>query len=377
MHEARLDSLARVLVGYCARVKRGDLVTIVSVPEAMPAVEATYRAVILAGGHPSFHVRSERLSNLIVRHGNDSQLRHVCPFERHRLEHCDVLMVLRHQLPPEGADLDPLRVAASQAARKPLITMSLRRKAEGATRYVMTDLPTPAAATAAGMSLDDYTEWFYRAGMLHLADPIAAWRALDTQHQKAIAFLNGKGELRFRAPASDGLGGSRAHDGTDLTVNVEGHPWISCAGGDNFPDGEIYSGPRTANGIVNYSFPSDFRGRTVDGIRLKFRDGRVVEASATRNEDYLIAMLDQDAGARVMGEIAIGTNEHITRSVSNPFFDEKIGGTFHAAVGAGYPETGNTNESGLHWDMVCDLRRGGTIHADGTLFHRDGAFIGM
>ena len=177
--------------------------------------------------------------------------------------------------------------------------------------------------------------------------------------------------MHFKAPARDG------HDGTDLRVNVDKEKsiWINCSGGENFPDGEVFCGPQDANGHVNYTFPGVYNGREVEGIRLEFKDNRVVDASATKNEEFLFAMLDQDEGARNMGEIAIGTNYSIKEFSKNTLFDEKIGGTFHAAVGMGYPESGSTNESALHWDMVCDLREGGTISADGEVFHKDGKFL--
>jgi len=134
--------------------------------------------------------------------------------------------------------------------------------------------------------------------------------------------------------------------------------------------------------VVNFTLPAVFRGREIDGIRLKFRGGRVVEASAAKNEPYLIALLDQDGGARVAGEVALGTNYNLS-FVKNAFFDEKLGGTFHIALGAGYPQSGNTNESGLHWDIVSDLRPGaafsgspgGAIEADGEIIQRDGLFV--
>jgi aminopeptidase len=144
----------------------------------------------------------------------------------------------------------------------------------------------------------------------------------------------------------------------------------------NFPDGEVFTGPieDATEGVVCYSFTAPYNGREVEGIRLRFKGGRVVDASATKNEDYLIKMLDQDKGARVLGEIAIGTNYRIQRGVKHTLFDEKIGGTFHAAVGASIKESGGKNESGLHWDMVCDLRKGGTIEADGKVISRNGQF---
>jgi aminopeptidase len=279
--------------------------------------------------------------------------------------------------------IDPRKAALHQAARRGLLTMGLQKLAEGSQRYVLTEIPSHAAAQAADMSLSDYEDWVFRAGFLHLPDPLSAWRKLHEQTERAISFLRTESTLRFRAPPNDRSGGGHRHDGTDLTVDVSGRNWSNLSGGANFPDGEVETGPRTADGIVNYTFPSTYRGKEVEGIRLKFRDGRVIEASAAKNEDYLIQLLDQDEGARVMGEIAIGTNYQLTEGGRNTFFDEKIGGTFHAAVGAGYPQTGNTNQSGLHWDMVCDLRPGGafpgspggTIHADGELIQKDGRFV--
>lgn len=384
MREPRLDTLARVLVQHCTSVKEGDLVTVVGDPRAMAAVEAIFEAVLRAGGHPSFHTRSEGIQELMLRHGSDEQICHVCPFEEFRLAKCDVLIVLIH---PRNTrylgGIDARKAAMAQAARRGLITMSLQRQAEGSVRYVATEIPSDSAAQDAEMSLTDYADWVYRAGFLHLPDPVAAWKRLEAQQERARLYLQGTSTLRFRAPGRDASHGGRAHDGTDLTVDVSGRTWVNCAGRGNFPDGEVFSGPRGAEGVVNFTFPSVFRGREVDGVRLRFKGGRVVEASAAKNEEFLLAMLDQDDGARVMGEIAIGTNYELKGTTRNAFFDEKIGGTFHLAVGAGYPETGNANESGLHWDLVCDLRPGaeypgspgGTIHADGVLIQRDGQFV--
>jgi len=168
-----------------------------------------------------------------------------------------------------------------------------------------------------------------------------------------------------------------------VTVDVSGMTWVNHSGGENFPDGEVETGPRGVDGVVNYTFPAIYKGKEVEGIRLRFKSGRVVEASATKNEDYLISLLDQDEGARTAGEVALGTNYQLKGFTKNTFFDEKIGGTFHIAVGAGYPESGNRNESALHWDMVCDLRPGGafpgspggSLHADGELIQQDGRFV--
>lgn len=383
MRDPRLDKLADVLVRHCTAVRNGDLVTIVAVPGSLSAVEPVFEAVLRAGGHPSLHPHRDWTQELLLRHGSDEQIAHVSPFEEHRMATCDVYIVL--MCPTNTRYLgriDPRKAAMAQAARRELMKRSMQRAAEGKLRWTGTEIPGNAAAQEAEMSLTDYEDFVFRAGFLHLPDPLAAWRALEEQHQRALFRLRTVSSLRFQAPASDGSHGRR-HDGTDLTVDVSGRSWVSCAAGTNFPDGELYSGPRGVDGVVNFTYPAVYGGREVDGVRLKFRGGRVVDASAAKNEDFLITLLDQDAGARVAGEIAIGTNYHIGQYVKNVFFDEKIGGTFHLALGAGYPETGNTNESGLHWDMVCDLRRGcsfagspgGTVHADGELIQQEGRFV--
>lgn len=383
MRDPRLDKLADVLVQHCTAVRKGELVTIVAVPGALPGVEPVFEAVLRAGGHPSFHPHREWLQEALLRHGSDEQIGHVSPFEEYRLNHCDVYIVL--MCPGNTrflSGIDPRKVALAQSARRTLMKITMQRAAEGKLRWSATEIPGNAAAQDADMSLTDYEDFVFRAGFLHLADPVGAWRDLGRQHDRAIEFLSRRQTLHFRAPAGEDARGRR-HDGTDLMVDLSGRTWVSCAARENFPDGEIFSGPRSVEGVVNFTYPAVFAGREFDGIRLKFRDGRVVEASATKNEAALIALLDQDPGARVAGEIAIGTNYYLTRYVKNAFFDEKLGGTFHLAVGAGYPETGNTNESGLHWDLVCDLRPGGaypgspggTIHADGELIHQDGRFV--
>jgi aminopeptidase len=240
------------------------------------------------------------------------------------------------------------------------------RAAAGELRWCGTQVPCHAAAQDAEMSLSAYEDFVFKAGMLHLADPAAAWRRVSERQQRLVDYLNGKKEIRFVTP-----------QGTDLRAGVEGRRWINCDGHENFPDGEVFTGPieDAVEGTVCYSFPAVHDGREADGIRFTFRGGKVVEASAAKGEEFLIAMLDQDAGARVLGEIAIGTNYAIERYTKNTLFDEKIGGTFHAAVGSSYPESGGKNDSALHWDMVCDLRRGGQIFVDGKLISENGRFV--
>lgn len=371
MSDPRLQKLADVIVRYSTRVKPGDLVHIHSEPIAMPLIEAVWIAVLKAGGHPFWTPRSESLQELTLTHGSTEQLTFVSPIDVHRVETMDVHIGLWADLNTKFlGKIDPSKTAAMQSARKTTMKRFLQRAADNALRWCGTLYPTLGAAQDAEMSLRQYEDFVFSAGLLHLEDPVAAWRSIQERQQRVCDFLANKSVLRFRAPPAEG------HDGTDLTVDVDPAKsrWVNCAGMENFPDGEVFTGPQGVDGHVNYTFPAVYQGREVEGVRLKFKAGRVVEASAKKNEDFLIKMLDQDPGARTLGEIAVGTNYGITDFSRNTLFDEKIGGTFHAAVGAGYPESGSFNESGLHWDMVCDLRKGGTIAADGEVFHRDGHF---
>ncbi len=383
MRDARLDRLADVLVRYSTRVKKGDLVAIAAEAVAAPLVEALGLAVVKAGGHPWWTPRSDALQEIVLTHGSDEQIGYLSPLAMQQIRTVDVTINLwaepntRHL-----SRIDPQKVAAQQAARKPYMKEFMERAARqtagqpGGLRWCGTLYPTVGFAQDAEMSLDQYEDFVFRAGMLHLPDPVAAWRQVHERQEKVRAFLQGKKEVRFRVPPAGG------DDGTDLRVDVSRATWINCAGHENFPDGEVFAGPGGVEGHVNYTFPAVYQGREVEGVRLAFKAGRVVEASAKKNEEFLVKMLDQDAGARTLGEIAIGTNYSITEFVKNTLFDEKMGGTFHAAVGAGYPESGSSNESGLHWDMVCDLRPnartghpGGTVEADGEVFHRAGKFL--
>jgi aminopeptidase len=241
----------------------------------------------------------------------------------------------------------------------------MKRAAEGALKWVGTQYPSAACAQDAEMSESEYEDIVFNAGLLNKPDPVAAWKQVSERQQRLADLLTGKSEYRVVSS-----------NGTDVRMSVAGHSWINCDGHENFPDGEVFTGPvvDSVEGQINFSFPAVHHGRECDGVKLTFRHGRVVHASADKGEDFLVSMLDMDAGSRFLGECAIGTNYDITRYTRNTLFDEKIGGTVHFALGAGYPETGNTNQSGLHWDMVVDLRKGGYVEIDGEKILVDGRF---
>jgi aminopeptidase len=238
----------------------------------------------------------------------------------------------------------------------------MQRSASGDLRWCITLYPTHASAQEAGTSLTDYEEFVYGAMLLQHDDPVAAWKAQGKEQQRIADFLSETREVRIVAK------------NTDLRLAIAGRKWENADGLKNFPDGEVFSSPieDSVNGVIAYTFPAIYGGREVDGIRLTFEHGRVVKAEAEKGNDFLQEMLNMDAGARVIGELGVGTNYGIQRFTKNMLFDEKIGGTVHLALGAGYPETGSLNVSSLHWDMLLDLRGGGEIYADGRLVQKNG-----
>jgi len=367
MNDPRIDKLAHVLVHYSTAVRPGDLVRLAGPMVGRPLLVALYRAVLKAGGHPHLAMTPDECAEIKLETATEEQLRYLNPLDMQMVEAIDVSISLWGQDNTKAlSGTDPVRQATVSQARKPFVTRFLERAAGGELRWSGTQFPCHAAAQDAQMSLAAYERFVFEAGLLHLDDPAAAWMKISQRQQRVVDYLNGVRRLRFTTP-----------QGTDLTIGCEDRTWINCDGHENFPDGEVFTAPieTATEGVVCYSFPAVHGGREADCIRLTFKEGRVVDATAERGEEFLLAMLDQDPGARVLGEIALGTNYSIAQYTKNTLFDEKIGGTFHAAVGTAYPETGGTNESGLHWDMVCDLRQGGKVLADGELISENGRFL--
>jgi aminopeptidase len=368
MRDARLTKLAEVLVNYSVGVKPGQLVRLSGGPPAAPLVVELYRAVLAAGGHPMVHMTPEELGEIFIKNATDQQLQYVNPVTAFEYEKVDCSIgIWAEENTRSMTNADPKRMGMAAAARKPLSATFMRRAAEGSLRWSGTQFPTQSAAQDAEMSLSEYEGFVFGAGLLDHPDPVASWKKVSQRQQRLVDFLQGKADYRVTAA-----------NGTDLRMSVAGRTWINCDGHENFPDGEVFTGPvlDSANGVVKFSFPAVHHGREVQDVRLRFKDGKVVDASAAKGEDFLISMLDMDGGSRLLGECAIGTNFGITRYTRNTLFDEKIGGTVHFALGAGYPETGNANESGLHWDMVVDLRAGGRVEIDGQSVNVDGRFVG-
>lgn len=371
MRDQKLDDWAEVLVSYSLEAKKGQAALLLGDREAIPLIEAAYEKFILKGVKVECMILHKGLTEFFLKHGNDEQLSFTPWARLAGVEKNDLyLFIGANSNSKMLSQIPPKRQSLAAAGYKPILDTILGRSAEGELRWCTTMFPTPSAAQDAEMGNIEYEEFISNAGFLNDDAPIVSWQNLKKAQDHLISFLKEKKELHFQNKA-----------GTDLKVNIAGMKWENCCGLFNFPDGEVFTGPNLkaanggVNGIARFSLPTIYRNVEVHNIELVFKKGAVVQAKASKNEAFLLEMVAQDPGAKFVGEIAIGTNFRIQKCTKNILFDEKIGGTFHLALGKGYPETGNTNESALHWDMIFDLREGGTIHADGELIEENGRFV--
>jgi aminopeptidase len=366
MQDIRLTRWAKALVDYSLSIKPGETMAILATPEALPLVEAVYHEVLHAGAHPLPMITVERLEELLLREGSDTQLTWTSPLQTAIAEQIDArLHILSSNNTKALSNIDPARAALHRQASRATSQQVRQREQQGRFRWSLTLYPTMAYAQDSHMSLHDFEEFVFDVCFLNDPDPVARWRDLSLQQQRYVDWLKGRKRVHI-------LG-----DGTDLTLSIEGRIFINSDGKRNFPSGEFFTGPveDSANGVIQYAIPSTYDGRAVEGIRLVFRDGKVIEASARQGQDYLLQMLELDPGARYLGEFAFGNNMRITHGTQNILFDEKMGGTVHLALGNSYPETGGLNLSSLHWDMICDLRTQGEVWVDDTLFLKDGKIV--
>jgi len=364
--DERLERLAGVLVEHSTRVREGDLVCIDTGPAAAPLVGALWRRVLAAGGHPHLRLDLDGASELLLETGNEAQLAWISPLRRAEVERADVRIAVEAPANTRAnTGADPARQALLERAWEPLRRRSFERANAGELRSVVTLYPTDAAAQDANMSLGEYEDFVFHAGFLDRDDPVGEWTERGRAYARLAEWLGGRSEIRV------------VGDGTDLMLGVGDRTWIPCDGRENFPDGEVFTGPveTSVEGTVRFSYPATFAGRRVSGVELEFREGEVVRARADRGEALLHEMLALDPGARRAGEFSFGLNEAIEEFTGHTLFDEKIGGTMHVALGASYPESGGTVQSALHWDLVCDLRSGSEVYADGELVYRDGRFL--
>jgi aminopeptidase len=366
MRDQRAEALAKILVQYSTKVEEDDVCVIQGATSAEALVLAVYEEVLRAGGLPIVQMAPEEGMASYYRLASDKQLEWLAPPSMWIAENADVrIAIISEDNTRALSNIDPAKQARAQQARKPLMDVTMKRSAEGSYRWVLTAFPTHGMAGEAAMSLSEYESFYYEACLATDGDPVTAWARTSDETERLAEWIQGKEEVHITAP------------GTDIKLSVAGRTWIPCTGRHNMPDGEFFTGPveDSVAGEVSFSFPAVYGGREVSGVRFRFEGGKVVDASAQQGEAYLLEMLDTDEGARRLGELGIGTNYGIATGTREILLDEKIGGTVHMAIGQSYPESGGVNDSAVHWDMVCDLRRGGRITVDGEELQVDGRFV--
>jgi aminopeptidase len=362
MADPRIKKLAQVMVHYSLGIKRGQKVYMQTSPAAQEFNLAFYEETIKTGAHIDVLTELPGAAEVFFKYANKQQLNYTSPIRELVHTTYDARMVVEAEYNThELAGVDPKRISLSRKANAPLFHKMVQRIGSGELKWCLTVIPTHAAAQDANMSLSDYTEFVFEAGMLNAKDPVALWKAEKKNQMKLVNWLKGKKEAVLKG------------DNIDLRLSIKGRKFIPCAGDQNFPDGEVFTSPveDSVNGWVRFKYPAIFDGQEIEDIELWFENGKVVKEKAARNQELLTSQLNTDEGARYLGEWGIGTNYNIKKFTKNMLFDEKLGGTIHLAMGLGFEEAGGHNSSGLHWDMLCDMANSEVV-IDDKLFYKNG-----
>ncbi|MBC8505691.1 MAG: aminopeptidase [Chloroflexi bacterium] len=365
MPDPRISKLAKVLVQYSLDLQPGEQFVLRTSPLAEDLNLEVYKEAILAGAHVTLQVGLPGSAEIFFKNASDAQLDYISPIRRLVTETFDAsLYIEAEHNTRELSGVNPERQSLFSRANAEISKIFLERAAKKELKWSLTVFPTHAMAQEADMSLKEYQEFVYNAGMLHLDDPVAFWKKEGQRQREIISWLEGREQVIVKG------------NNVDLSFSIKDRTFEPADGKYNFPDGEIFTGPveESANGHIRFSYPAIYGGQEVEDIELWFENGKVIKEKASKGNELLTTLLNTDDGARYLGEWGIGTNYGIQRFTKNMLFDEKIGGTIHLAVGAGYPETGSKNDSGIHWDMLCDMAES-EITVDGDLMYKDGKFV--
>lgn len=353
--DKRWLDVADILVNYSTEVQPGERVMIAMREiETLPLVKSVYQAVIKAGGFPQVQFLSDYLDHALLAHGTNEQISWVPEIESHGMKWADVYIALRgtHNI-YEFADIPSDKIATYRQSMGKISSMRWEN-----TRWCIIRVPNEDFAQQAETDVETIMDIFFEAT---IRDYEKEAEKLDQLTQK----LNKGSQIRFVAKD------------TDLSFSTKNRKWLADTGKLNLPAGEIFTAPinSTLNGNISFDWPGILGGRLVHNIKLEWKNGELVHASASKNEDFLLQVLDSDPGAKLLGEFAVGTNPHINRFCKDIFFDEKIGGTVHVALGRAYPECGGENQSAIHWDVIKDTRAEGKIFLDEKLIFNQGKFL--
>jgi len=357
------EKQARLIVNYSVEVKKGDIVLIQGPSAAEPLIREIYREIIIAGGHPHTNIQLEDFQPIFFMNAKDHQLDYTSPISKYLIETVDCSISILGSFNTRAlTNVPPEKLARTAAASREISEIFFRRSASGDLRWNLSPFATSGGSQEANMSRLEYEEMIVKTLLLDKEDPIEEWKQISAKQEKWVKYLDKAKELRF------------VGDDIDLTMTVNGRKWINCDGKKNLPDGEIFTAPieDSASGKIRFKFPGVYQGKEIEDVRLVFKDGKVVEARALKGEELLRTIVKTDPGAERIGEIAFGTNPGVTVLTHNMLFDEKMNDTVHLALGMAIAESGGTNKSGIHWDLLAQPSE---VYADGKLFWKEGKFI--
>lgn len=356
---------AILLLDYCLEIKEGNKLFIKSTTLAEPLLRELYREGVRRGAHVVIDMSFSGQNKIFMDNANEEQLTFVSPNYREAMHEYDAYLVVRAPFNlREDQGINSEKRKFRSLALKNLNQAYFDRTASGSMVRSLCQYPTQASAQEAGMSLEEYRDFVFKACNLDKPDPKKAWLTVRKKQQSIVDHLNTVDNVRY------------VGKGTDITFSVKGRTWINSDGRTNMPSGEVFTGPieDSVNGKVYFNYPSIYMGTEVQGISLEVKDGNVVKWSAEKGNEILDQVFEIE-GARRFGEVAIGTNYNIQKPTKNILFDEKIGGTIHMAVGQSYKQTGGLNQSTIHWDMITEMKDGGQIYTDGNLIYENGVFL--
>lgn len=344
--DERWNRLGEVLVNYSTSIKAGERVMIAMIEiETWPLAQAVYRAAVKAGAYPQIQLLSETLRRSLLEYGNEDQISWVPEMEMWGMDWADVYIGLRgaHNL-YELQDIPADKLSTNQNAQGKVSTSRWQN-----TRWCLIRVPNEAFAQQAKTDNETIMKMFFDSCLID-------WKKESVKWQEWCEKLEQGKHVRITGK------------NTDLSFSIEGRKWLPFTGTNNMPDGEIATAPITStiNGQISFENPGVLGGRLIEGIRLEWKNGKLISASSETEEDFFQQIINKDPGASLIGEFAIGTNWGIDRFCNDILIDEKIGGTIHIALGRAYPECGGLNESAIHWDIVKDLRKEGAVFVDGV-----------
>lgn len=360
-----LEKYANLLVHYCLDMQPGERFYLRSTTLAEPLVREVYRAAVKAGAHVEVDLDFREKNRILLAQGSEAQLQYVSPLYKQAMEEFDTYLYIMAPFNlREDQNVDPAKRKIRQESQQAVLKTYFERTATRELKRSLCQYPTLANAQEAGMSLEEYEDFVFRACKLYDPDPVQSWLEVRRWQQQIVDLLNARETVRYKA------------DGTDITFSTRGRAWINSDGQTNMPSGEVYTSPveDSANGVVHFSFPAIYMGHEVEGVTLYVKDGYIEKWEARRGKDFLDQVF-QIEGTRRFGEAAIGTNYNIARLTKNILFDEKMGGAIHMAIGQSYLQAGGKNQSTVHWDMITDMKEGGEIYADGEKIYENGHFL--